>query len=149
MHITLDAVLGIGKFHDWSSDSKFLTAITSQVDIESTMYSDSVVLSDIKVCILENHTIGQPEKMMTYPVLECDESGSFLDLSYHDPAQSASTENSKPHFLSGLKTRPLSLVFRIYLNMSLTDSSWSLEGEFQYLAHCCVAMVIYGLNMKL
>ena len=52
LHITLGAVLGVGKFRDWSADSKFLSVITSQSAADSAMYSDSVVLSDIKFCIL-------------------------------------------------------------------------------------------------
>ena len=91
LHIPLGAVLGIGEFCDWSSDSKFLTSVNSQSAAESAMYSASVVLSDIKGFILDYHTIGQPVNMMTYPVLECDESMSLLDLSFRDPAQSAST----------------------------------------------------------
>ena len=59
-HITVGSVLGIWKFCDWSSDSKLLIAITSISSAESAMYSASVVLSDIKGCILDDHTIGQP-----------------------------------------------------------------------------------------
>ena len=52
LHITLGAVLGIGKFHDWISDSKLLTAITSRSAADSEMYYDSVLLSAIKCVIL-------------------------------------------------------------------------------------------------
>ena len=48
LHITLGELLGIGKFCDWSSDSKFLIAITSRSAAEIVMYSASVVLSDTK-----------------------------------------------------------------------------------------------------
>ena len=48
LNITLGAVLGIRILRDWSSDSKLLTAITSQSSVESATYCDSVVLSSIK-----------------------------------------------------------------------------------------------------
>ena len=75
LHITIGAVLGIGNFCDWSSDSKLLIDITSWSDEERAIYDASVLLSAIKGCILDDHIIGQPANMMTYPVLECDESG--------------------------------------------------------------------------
>ena len=91
LYINLEVMLGISKFRDWSSDSKFLYAITSRSATESAMYYDSVVLSAIKCCILDDHIIGQPSNMRTYPVLECDEIWLFISLSCHDPSKSAST----------------------------------------------------------
>ena len=65
----------MGKFCDCISDSRFLTAINSDSAEENAMYYASVVLSDIKGCILDNQTILQPANMMKYSVLDCDESG--------------------------------------------------------------------------
>ena len=69
LHITIGIILGIRKFRDWISDGKILTVITSESAAESTMYYASVVLSAIKGCMSEDHIIGLPANMRTYPGL--------------------------------------------------------------------------------
>ena len=88
--VTIGAVLGIGKFFDWSYYSKFLTAVNSQSAAESAIYSASGILISIRGYVLDYRIIEKPANMMTFLLLECDERGSFLGISCHDPAQSAS-----------------------------------------------------------
>ena len=61
LHITPGAELGIGKLHDWSSDSTFLIAITSRSAADIAIYSASIVLIAIKGYILDNHKCEQLE----------------------------------------------------------------------------------------
>ena len=52
----------------FSCSSRLAIPITLQIAVDSEMYSDSVVLSAIKYCILLAHIIGQPAYIITYPV---------------------------------------------------------------------------------
>ena len=75
----------------FSSSSRLTIPTTPQREVDSAMYSDSVVLSTIKYCILLDHISGQPEYIIMYPVYEWLDNGSSNDRCCHDPDQSAST----------------------------------------------------------
>ena len=50
----------------------------SLVAVDSAMYSASVVLKAISVCNRLNHVTGQPPNLMTHPVRDLTELGSWL-----------------------------------------------------------------------
>ena len=87
-----------------------MTLITSRKAVDKAIYSASVVLSAIKLCMEDFHKIGQPMYIITKPVQECADIGTLEEQCFHAPAQSASTKHSKPRDLSGLKTKPESWV---------------------------------------
>ncbi len=64
--------------------------IRSQVDWDNAMYSASVVLRAISVCSLEDHRMGQFAKVITYPVRDFTEMGSWASSDDHKPVKSAS-----------------------------------------------------------
>lgn len=67
-----------------SSCRRSLIGIKSWVDWLKAMYSASVVLRSISVCILEDHKTGLEAKVILYPVRERTEEGS-LELEGDQP----------------------------------------------------------------
>ena len=71
---TLHFICGISELKtkplSLSSRKRFITAMTSRKAVESAMYSASVVLRAMRLCILEAHIIGHPAYRITYPVRE-------------------------------------------------------------------------------
>lgn len=63
----------------------------SRREVERAIYSASVVDRAISNCDLEDHRIGQPTYVITYPVLDFTLDGSFEVLCVHVPAKYAST----------------------------------------------------------
>src|SRR6056300_113367 len=120
----------------FNSFTRFITPITSRRAVDRAMYSASVVLKAMSVCIFEAHTIGHPAYMITKTVLECADKGSFDNLFCQEPAQSASTKHSKPLDKSGLNFKPLSFVRSKYRQILFTASSCSCLGSLQMHAHC-------------
>ena len=83
----------------FSSSSMLKIPITSQKAVASSVYSDSVILSTIKYCILLAHIIRQTEYIITYLVCKWLDNVSLDDWCCHDPSQSASTYHSNHFFV--------------------------------------------------
>jgi hypothetical protein len=65
--------------------------IKSRSEVDSDMYSASVVDNAISDCNLEDQRMGQPAKVITYPDLDLTLHGSSEVLNVQAPAKSAST----------------------------------------------------------
>jgi hypothetical protein len=74
------------------------------------MYSASVELNAISVCILLDQCIGTPAKTMIKPVRDKQESRRCANYWCHTPAKSLSQYASSERFLFGFMMIGLSLV---------------------------------------
>jgi hypothetical protein len=99
------------------------------------MYSASVELSAISVCILLNQCIGTPAKTMIKPVRDNHESRRCANSWCHTPAKSLLQYASSERFLFGFMISGLSIVHCKYYMMPLTAFSCSAFGSFDNRAH--------------
>ena len=97
--------------------------ITSHNTLDKAIHAASVVLRALKVCILDAQMIRHLACMITYPICEWAGSGSLDEQSCNEPAQSASTQHSKPQLQSSFKISPSSLALSKYEQILLTASS--------------------------
>ena len=86
----LQTILGVDLLMGRPLDSRYykmwMIPITSRRAVESAIYSAAVVLRAIRDYIVDFHTRGPPVYVMTKPVLECVDSGSWDDRCYQEPA---------------------------------------------------------------
>ena len=80
--------------------------MTSLNDVESAIYSTSIVYNAINDCKELFHMIGHPAYNRKILVLDVHDVGSCDDLCDQDPAQSASTYHSNPLVRSGVNVNP-------------------------------------------
>jgi hypothetical protein len=59
----------------------YIKAVTALRDYNSAIYSASVALLPLSICIVDAHIIGQLSYMIMYPVWDLVVKGSSVDLS--------------------------------------------------------------------
>ncbi len=90
------------------SVTRFTRQTASRGATDEAVHSASVVDEAMVVCILDAQMIGHAAQAITHPVRDGHEVASSASASECDPAQSASTQHSKPFSMSGSRMMPLS-----------------------------------------
>ena len=83
-----------------------MIAITLLSAEDNAIYSALVVDSATSFCMELFHIIGHPAYIMIKYLREWAERGSLDEQCRQDPAQSASTQHSRPQVWSGFRIKP-------------------------------------------
>ena len=105
LHLKLEVPAWITKPCPSSSYRRLMIAIMLRSAEDNAIYSASVVDSATSFCMELFHRIVHPAYIMTKPVRERAERGSWDERCCQDPSQSAPTQHSRPRVRSSFRIK--------------------------------------------